>query len=358
MPVRREAQRSYLKAGVLVIVALSAVAALILLISGTRDNLFSGKFRVRAYFADSSGLKVGAPVNLDGATIGNVVAVHLVEHPKHTPVEVIMAIKEKFRGNLRTNSSARLKTLGVLGNTEVDIDNLQADGPPVQNDAVLPTDETSNFQNALQSFQSTTQKISTIVGQVNALGKSFGNDKGSIGKFINDPAFHNHTVMAMNQISSIAKHLGSGEGSLGKFRTDHSLSSHLKDTATHLDSIKTEINSGKGTVGEFVKNPAFRDNLKEASKQLDQISAEVKSGRGAVGMMLKNPAFAKEVHHTREQLSAIRAQANAGKGTLGQFIKNPSLHNNLNELVSKSKRLATAIRKSPGKYFAIRFRLF
>lgn len=358
MPVRREAQRSYLKVGVLVIVALSAVAALILLISGTRGDLFSGKFRVRAYFENSSGLKVGAPVNLDGITIGNVRAIRLVEQPKHTPVEVIMAIKEKFRSNLRTDSSARLKTIGVLGNTEVDIDNLHSHGQPIQNDAVLPTNETSNFQNALQSFQSTTQKISTIVGQVDTLGKNLSSDKGSIGKFINDPSFHKHTVTAMNQISSIAKQVGSGKGSLGKFRTDHSLSNHLKDTVAKLDSIKTDINSGKGTAGKFIKDPAFRNNLKEASKQLNQISEEVKSGHGAIGMMLKDPAFSKELRHTREQLSAIRAQANAGKGTLGKFIKNPSLHSNLNELVSKSKRLATAIRKNPRKYFAIRFRLF
>ena len=72
MPSQQEVQWSQLKVGVLVIVALAALTALIFLMSGTTGGIFTGKITLRSYFENSAGLKVGAPVNLEGVTIGNV----------------------------------------------------------------------------------------------------------------------------------------------------------------------------------------------------------------------------------------------------------------------------------------------
>ena len=72
MPSQQEVQWSQLKVGVLVIVALVALTALIFLMSGSTGGIFAGKITLRSYFENAAGLKVGAPVNLEGVTIGNV----------------------------------------------------------------------------------------------------------------------------------------------------------------------------------------------------------------------------------------------------------------------------------------------
>ena len=358
MAGRQGIQSSWVKVGVLMLVALSAVAAVFFLISGKTSGLLSRKITVRAYYKNAAGLKVGSPVNLDGITIGNVRAIRIVAQPSLTPVEVIMKIRKKYRGYLLTDSQANINTIGVLGSTEVDIDNVRAQGQPIANNGVLLTGGVPNLQAAIKSFQNATQKFNTTLSQMNVLASQFGSDKGSIGKLINDPALRNQAAAAVNEFSSIPAQVNSGKGTVGKFMKKDSLTNHLKDTQAKFATIGTDITSGQGTAGKFIKDPALKKNLKGASRQLHEISTEVQSGQGAVGMMLKDQDFKKTLQETKEQLRSIKAQTSSGKGTIGQMMNNPSLGNELKELVSNSRALVAGIRKHPFKYVRIRLRLF
>ena len=340
------------------LVALSAVVALFFLLSGKSVGFLGHKFTVRAYYKNAAGLRVGSPVNLDGITIGNVRSIRIVSQPALTPVEVTMAIRKKYQKNLLTDSRANINTIGVLGSTEVDIDNVVAHGQPIADHGVLLTGGVPNLQDAMRSFQKATQKLNTTLGKVNVLVSHLGSNKGSIGKLINDPKLRNRAAATVNAFSAIPAQVNAGKGSVGKFVKDDSLTNHAKDMQAKFTGISTAVNSGQGTVGKFMKDPALKKNLKETSAQFHQVSTQVQSGQGAVGMMVKNQDFKKKLHDTGQQLSALKAQTGAGKGTLGQLMKNPSLGKVLKDLVSNSRELATGIRKHPMKYVKLRFRLF
>jgi phospholipid/cholesterol/gamma-HCH transport system substrate-binding protein len=358
VPSRQEVQWSQLKIGVLIIVALSAVVALIFLMSGNRGGFFTGKITVRSYFENSAGLKVGAPVNLDGVTVGNVKAIRIVAEPRLTPVEVIMTVSNKYHNKLLTDSRTSLTSIGVLGDTVVDIDNRKAHGKPVQNNDILATNETPNLQDVIESSQTTIQKLNTILNQVSVLVDKLNSNQGSVGKLINDPTLYNRAVSAVNQLSSIATQINSGKGTIGKLMTDDSLYNRANDAATKLDDIATQIDSGKGTIGKFVKDPALYNSLEKNSQQLNEVLAKINSGQGTLGMMVNNQAFAKKLQDTVTQLDAILAQANQGKGTVGQLIKNPALYNHLNSVTVSSNQLITAILKDPKKYLSIKLHIF
>ena len=66
MPSQKELRWSQLKVGILTLCALAALTALIFLLSGSTGGLFTRKLNLRAYFENANGLKVGAPVTLDG----------------------------------------------------------------------------------------------------------------------------------------------------------------------------------------------------------------------------------------------------------------------------------------------------
>lgn len=358
MPGRGAVKRSYLKVGVLILVALSALALLALLVSGNTGIFQTNRFEVRAYFKNATGLKVGSPVNLDGVTIGNVRTIHIVTQPKATPVEAILSIGGQYRKNLLTDSRANMNTIGVLGSTVVDIDNTKAHGKPIGNHGVLLTGGVPSLENAMSSFQGTTQKLSKTISEGEVLMSHLSSNKGSIGKLINDSTLRNRAASTVKELTSITAKASEGKGTVGKLMTDDSLMHHLQDMQAKFSDISTAINSGQGTAGKILKDPALGKNLKEASGQLHQISQEARSGQGMVGMMAKDHAFKKTLHDTGSQFHALQAQVNAGKGTMGQIKKNPSLRSHLNDLVENSRKLMTGIRKHPMKYLSIHLRLF
>ena len=51
----------------------------------------------------------------------------------------------KYKDAVRTDSTSSLETIGVLGDTVVDINSKMATGPPIQNNAELRTNETPNL---------------------------------------------------------------------------------------------------------------------------------------------------------------------------------------------------------------------
>ena len=67
------------------IVAAVTLAVLIFLMSGTA-GIFSSKITLYSYFDNAEGLRVGAPVALQGVTIGNVKDIRVVPGRQLDPV--------------------------------------------------------------------------------------------------------------------------------------------------------------------------------------------------------------------------------------------------------------------------------
>src|SRR5271168_4306800 len=100
MPSQQEVRWSQLKVGVIVLVAVVALTTLLFLMTSSSGlGFFSQKLTVHAYFENAAGLKAGAPVNLQGVTIGTVKAVTVVSDPAHklTPVGVFLKIDGKYQ---------------------------------------------------------------------------------------------------------------------------------------------------------------------------------------------------------------------------------------------------------------------
>ena len=94
--------------------AMAVLIGLIFLMSGSGGGLFARKLRLRAYFENAAGLKDGAPVTLEGVTIGNVIHVHIVPERKPKSVEVTMQVGQEYLGALHKTTTASIAQAGVL----------------------------------------------------------------------------------------------------------------------------------------------------------------------------------------------------------------------------------------------------
>ena len=358
MPSQQEVQWSQLKVGVLVIVALAALTALIFLMSGSTGGIFSRKITLRSYFENSAGLKNGAPVNLEGVTIGTVTDIKIVPARKLTPVEVTMKIGSKYRDAVHTDSTSSLETIGVLGDTVVDINSKSATGPEVQNNAELKTNETPNLSDVIKSSQGTIEQLNTILAKVDHLADSLNSTKGSIGELINNPDLYNKAVATLNQLSQLVDTVANGKGSIGKLVADDTLYNHINDIVAKLDKMSTELDEGKGTIGKLLKDETLANNLNQSVANADKLLADINAGKGGLGMIAKDPQFAAKLRDTVDKLDSVLNRVDSGEGTVGQLVRNPSLYNNLDQSLTETRGLVAAIRENPKKYLTFHVKIF
>jgi phospholipid/cholesterol/gamma-HCH transport system substrate-binding protein len=358
VPSQQEVQWSQLKVGVLVIVAAAALTALIFLMSGSTGGIFSSKIILRSYFENAAGIKEGAPVNLEGYTIGNVSRIAIVPERKLTPVEVTMKIGAKYREAVHTDSTSSLETIGVLGDTVVDIDSKHATGPVVQNGSELRTNETPNLSDVIKSSQGTIEQLNTILAKVDHLADSLNSTKGSIGELINNPELYNKATATLNELSRLVDAVSNGKGSIGKLVADDTLYNHVNDTVAKLDKMATELDAGKGTIGKLLKDETLANNLNQSVTSANQLLADINAGKGGLGMIVKDPQFAAKLRDTVDKLDSVLNRVDSGEGTVGQLVRNPSLYNNLDQSLTETRGLVAAIRENPKKYLTFHVKIF
>jgi phospholipid/cholesterol/gamma-HCH transport system substrate-binding protein len=361
LPSQAEVRWSQLKVGSIVLVSCLLLAALLFLMTSAAGiGFFQKRIVIHSFFDNASGVKAGAPVSLEGVTIGEVSRVEITTDPTHklTPVEVVMKISPHFRGYLHKDSVVYLETTGVLGDTVVDISSKNAAGPAVQNGDELPTKDVPSIQDVVASSQETIQNLNAIMPKLNDIASSLDSDKGTAGKFINDPQLYNRAVDTVNQLQTLAANLNKGKGTAGKLLTDDSIFNNLKDTTARLDSLATGLSTGKGSAGKLLTDDTLYNNLNTKLNQANALLAQVNSGKGGLGMIIKDQAFADHLNDTVSKLDLLLGNINSGKGTIGKLATDPAAYDNLNKLLDNSNQLVTMIRTDPKKYLTIHMKIF
>ncbi|WP_263374394.1 MlaD family protein [Granulicella aggregans] len=361
MPSQQEVRWSQLKVGVIVLIAVVILTTLLFLITSSSGlGVFSHKLTITTYFENSAALKVGAPVNLQGVTIGTVKAVNVVTDPQRhlTPVEVTMKIDGKYQKGLHKDSKAALSTLGVLGDTVVDINSQYATGPMLQDGDELKTLETPSLTDVVKASQGTLESLNVILAKANNIVDNLQSGKGSIGMLINDPGLYNRANATVSELNTLTNNLNQGRGTIGKLISDDALYNRLNATLGKLDNIVSGLDKGQGTAGKLLKDETLYNNLNSTLVHANSIMSDADAGKGALGLMLKDPKFRSELSDTLTQVNTLVAGVSSGKGTLGKLATDDEAYTNLNKLLSESTNLVTTIRKDPKKYLTIHLKIF
>jgi len=358
VPSRKEIKWSQLRVGALVLAAMAVLIVLIFLMSGSSGGLFNRKLVLRSYFDNAAGLKDGAPVTLEGVTIGNVIHVRVVPNRNPTPVEVTMQVDHKFDPDLHTDSTTSIAQAGVLGDSYVDISSAHASGPPPATNSELKALESPSIQTVIRTSEDSIGQITTLMRKVEILVDSLNSKKGTMGTLINDPTLAKKIVSIATNLDTVTKAISSGKGSLGKLVNDDTLYTRANSAVERLDKITTALDEGKGSMGKLLKDDSLYKNLNAAVANTNQLVAEINAGKGSLGKLAKDPAFAQRLDETVTHLDRILASVDEGKGSLGQLVQNRSLYDHADQTLDQTQQLMKAIREDPKKYFIIRLKVF
>jgi phospholipid/cholesterol/gamma-HCH transport system substrate-binding protein len=358
VPSRKEIQWSQLKVGALVMAAMAVLVVLIFLMSGSTGGLFAPKLVLRSYFANASGLKNGAPVTLEGVTIGNVMRIRVVPERNPTPVEVTMKVGSDAIHNLHVDSTTSIAQAGVLGDSFVDIDSTLAKGPVPPNNTELRATGAPSISDVIRTSQGSIEQVTVLVRKIQILADSLNSSKGTVGTLINDRQLAAKISSIASNLDKITGAISGGQGSLGKLINDDSLYTKANTAIDNVNKITASIEQGQGTAGKLVKDDTLYNNLNATVSNANKLLADVNDGKGALGKLSKDPEFARKLDDTVTQLDSVLKGINDGKGTLGQLAQNRALYDNATGTMAETQNLVKSIRENPKKYLVIHLKIF
>jgi phospholipid/cholesterol/gamma-HCH transport system substrate-binding protein len=358
VPNPREVRWSQLKVGLLVVAASIALALLVLLMSGPIDGLLHSKITIYARVTNASDLQPGAAVNLEGVMIGTVKRIRINMAYPQTPVEIRMRVSTQYIRALHTDSIVTLDTVGVLGDTVVDIDSTHATGPLLADGDSMVVAQTPSIQDVVRSSQSTIVQINSILSRLQELTDAINTGQGTLGMLVHNPKMYNQAVTALASLQRVSDQINSGHGSLGKLINDDAFYDRANDAVTHLDHITSAMDSGQGSLGKLMHDDTLYNNLNQTAAKANQMLTQIQQGRGTLGLLAKDPEFAGKLKDTVRQMDTLLARLNAGQGSAGKFLRDPTLYDNSAQTLQSARDLLAAVRKDPRRYLSFQFKVF
>ena len=357
MPSQKQLKWSQLRVGLTVLFASITLAVLIFLMSGT-GGVFTRKIVLKSYFDNSGGLRVGAPVRLEGVDIGNVTKIQIVSGKPTTPVEVTMKVSTQYVFNLRKDSVTTLNTAGVLGEVYVDINSAFAKGPEVVDGDTLATHETADIQDVVRASQSSLQNIDSLIKRLDRIVAFIESGQGSIGKVIYDPSLYDRLNATVNEFKGLVDDVKNGQGSLGPLFTSDEAYKKAIAAIDKLNAMIDDVQQGKGTAGKLLKDPELYNNANQTIANVRQLTDDINAGKGALGKMTRDQEFAAKLQTTMNNLAELSDRLQKGEGSVGLLFKDPALYNNSNQMLVETRELVKAIRENPKKYLTFKVKVF
>jgi len=357
LPSQRQVRWAQLRVGLVVIFASITLIVLVFLMTGP-SGMFTKKVTVHSYFDNAGGLRVGAPVRLEGVDVGNVTGITVDPNHGITPVRVTMKLSLRFPNAIKKDTTSTLSTAGVLGETFVDLDSRGTKGPVAQNGDELPGKDTPQLQDVVRASQGTIENVDILIRRVDRIVSQIESGNGSIGKLIYDEGIYNRLNATLNQVQAMVNQISSGKGSIGKLVNSDELYNKANATIDNLNKVIDEVNSGQGTIGKFIKDPALYNNANATISKANALLADINAGKGALGKFAADPEFAKKLDNTMSRLSSIADKVDSDKGTAGLLLTDPKVYNNTDQMLIETRNLVKAIRENPKKYLTIHFKVF
>jgi phospholipid/cholesterol/gamma-HCH transport system substrate-binding protein len=295
-------RRLSLTVGAFALVSLAALAFAIVSLS-TRSGVWAPRYRLVAYFDNVQGLISGAPVWLAGRPVGRVESVRFGVRPEGDPaLEVVMQIDRDVSERIRSDSTATIGTIGLLGDRYVEVSIGTAEGRPLADGDQLATISRLDLGSVMAKGTQALDSISELASNLNQAVEGF-------------------------------QEQGGGESLSGSVEAFRSIVSQIQDGEGLLHSLIYDEYTGGGV-----------ENIERSLARLDKILREIDEGEGILHSLIYDAPteqhLVMEALEAGARLNSILAKIDRGEGTLGLMVNDPTLYEDLKRLVGGANRSA------------------
>jgi phospholipid/cholesterol/gamma-HCH transport system substrate-binding protein len=278
-----------------VFVAVTILAAVLIVETLGSVDLFSKGYRVSAQFETVQDLKPGDRVKMAGVEIGSVEQITLTNN------HVSVTMKLHKDAVVKTDSKAVIKFTGLMGQNFVALSFGTAAAAPATDGTMLDSAEQADLSAIMT-------KLDGAVDGIQNLTKNFAGDEihnlfGPLGNFFSQ----NREKFAdtMTYVTNITGQIAAGRGTVGRliyedtlYNSALSTVSNLQDTASSAGTMIASINfavtnatAGRGTIGKLLTDETLYHSATGSMTNLNQILRKVNQGDGTIGKLINDQEF-------------------------------------------------------------------
>lgn len=279
-------RRLSLAIGAFVMLCLAAGAAVILSLS-SQTGFFAPRYRLMAHFENVLGLQANAPVWLAGKEIGRVESVTFAALSETNPLEVELRIDPAVQELIRADSSASVGTIGVLGDSYIEISIGTLDAPTLRDGEEIATVTPVGLGSLVGKAARALDSVAELSSDLDAAVSSF-NEGGGGGQ----------AALAIAAVSDMTLEVKNGEGLLHSLIFDSYEGGgveSIEGSLASLEHILNEVQMGEGILHELIYKETSEQDLivevLEAGARLNSILAKIDRGEGSLGLMLNDPTL-------------------------------------------------------------------
>jgi phospholipid/cholesterol/gamma-HCH transport system substrate-binding protein len=348
-------------------VGLLIVSALVVLgvgafFIGKDDRLFGRKARYSVRFGGVAGLTIGNPVELNGVRVGRVSDVELPEDTGEHQILVTVAIDRRYAKRVRADSTAKIRTLGLLGDKYVEIDSGSPSFPEIPIGGEIPAAPSTSVEQLISSGEDVVVNVVSISHSLASVLERLDKGEGLLGQLTMDSPentrLKNDIHDSLGALSRLVQQIEISQGPLGRVIRDKEMGDHLASAVSRLDDTVGKLGGGHGLAPALLDDPATKDKalaaldrLAAASQELGALAKDAREGDGLLAKMLHDKAYGQELSNEIkglvEKLNLIAQKIDAGDGTVARLLNDPQIYDALNDIVvgvNDSKLLRWLIR--------------
>ncbi|HJQ11829.1 MAG TPA: MlaD family protein [Gemmatimonadaceae bacterium] len=316
-----------LKVGALILVALVILAIAILKL-GQSGNLFGKRYHLVAFVNNVSGLRIGGPVTVAGQLAGSIDDIRFLPPDADTlrNLKIVLQVNQSLQSQVRRDSRAKIKTMGLLGDKVLDI----TVGTP--KNAPLNEGDTVLIAPAVD-YEAVVSQASGVITEVAGVTR---------------------------QLQRVADQINRGEGTLGQLLTNRTLYDQLNSTLLRTSALMARLENPRGTIGRLLDDPALYYSLNRAVASADSMISAMNRSNGTFGRLLRDDALYMRMVSVVARADSLVSVMSGGNGTMQKLFTDQQLYDQLIKVVGELNNVLIDVRRDPRRYTKemIRVKLF
>ncbi len=350
-----EETRQNFRIGLMVLVSMIVLGIGIFII-GKRQQLFIRHTQYYSVFQDVLGLQSGAPVQLNGVTVGYVKSVELPEEAIGKGITVRFTVNARYTNRIREDTVASIKTEGLLGDRYLKLSGGSPDARRVLEGGLVTGKNPAELEHFLAGGEDLMENLLAISSSLRTILQRAETGKGLLGQLLapseEGQAAGTDLTKTIASMRRITERIEAGHGLVGRMVSDDATASAVFDDLTATSAAIRSISETLArdmAQEDTVWAAVLRDprgarlametltSLHDGSQALAAAAEQLASGQGTLPRLLQDKEYADhfldDLQSLIRSLRSIADKLDQGEGSAGAFLNDPQIYLDLENVI-------------------------